>query len=284
VILLIIAVIGAVLIVIGTDFTKASSEYHGIDLTVVGEIIREAGSAALIAALLGFTVDQWLKAAIAQDAFEGAMGYVLPPPLREPVRWISGTEWICEEHTHHVIIKEINPEIVQITTEIYRKLRNITDRERPIFASLHLDEWGYDQKTVIIDCEIQTLNGTLIKKFKPAKVEKTGSSVRGFTEPVFIGAGDGVIIQLKGIEYKPHNSDLQFAYTNAPTISPQIILTYDEAKFYATAYSTGHGENAKHPYLNRFTFKGTLLQGQRVVVRWYAKEIAEQSSAAQNKI
>jgi len=53
-------------------------------------IIRDFGIAVSITAMLGFTIDRWLKTQIARDVFEAALGYILPHEFREEVARIAG--------------------------------------------------------------------------------------------------------------------------------------------------------------------------------------------------
>src|SRR5437870_1612240 len=45
-------------------------------------IIPEVGIALLVAAILGFTIDRWMKAELRTDAFLAAIGHILAPEFR----------------------------------------------------------------------------------------------------------------------------------------------------------------------------------------------------------
>jgi hypothetical protein len=47
-------------------------------------IVHDVGTAFIIASLLGFSVDAYLKRDLAKDVFEGAVGYILPQKSKRP--------------------------------------------------------------------------------------------------------------------------------------------------------------------------------------------------------
>jgi hypothetical protein len=63
-------------------------------------IIPEIGIALVVAAILGFTIDRWLKAELRTDAFLAAIGHVLAPEFRVEVSRIIGYKLICEQIAH----------------------------------------------------------------------------------------------------------------------------------------------------------------------------------------
>jgi hypothetical protein len=110
--------------------------------------LREVGGACLIAALLGFTVHEWLSSQIARDAFEGAMGYVLQENLREEIKWITRIDRIARKFDLTITIEPIDDKICKITTATYKVIENISDRPINLTAMLRLDDWGYEQKKI----------------------------------------------------------------------------------------------------------------------------------------
>jgi hypothetical protein len=59
-------------------------------------IAPEIGVAFLVAAILGLTIDRWLKAELRTDAFLAAIGHVLAPEFRAEVSRIIGYKLVCE--------------------------------------------------------------------------------------------------------------------------------------------------------------------------------------------
>jgi hypothetical protein len=59
-------------------------------------IVPEIGVALVVASILGFTIDRWLKAEIRRDVFLASIGHVLLPEFRDEVSRIVGYVLICE--------------------------------------------------------------------------------------------------------------------------------------------------------------------------------------------
>jgi hypothetical protein len=87
-------------------------------------ITSEIGAAFVIAAILGFTVDRWLKAELRTDAFLAAIGHILEPEFRAEVSRIVGYKIICEGHSQWVEITLVENNVVRVTTSVERTLRN----------------------------------------------------------------------------------------------------------------------------------------------------------------
>jgi hypothetical protein len=73
-------IVGAILIFV-PHFSEWKSDYG---------IVPEIGVALVISAILGFTIDRWLKAELRTDAFLAAIGHILAPEFREEVSRIIG--------------------------------------------------------------------------------------------------------------------------------------------------------------------------------------------------
>jgi hypothetical protein len=112
-----------------------SSTYisHGI----VSEITRDIGIALLSAAVLGLTVHIWIESTVVRDVFRAAIGHVLPPELRDEVHWISSFKCISNSCVCSLEIEDLGCNVVKVTIEIERELRNITTKSQTIKECLH---------------------------------------------------------------------------------------------------------------------------------------------------
>jgi hypothetical protein len=72
---------------------------HVWETTWYVKIAAEIGIALLVAGILGFTIDRWLKAELRTDAFLAAIGHILPQEFRAEVSRIISYALICERHT-----------------------------------------------------------------------------------------------------------------------------------------------------------------------------------------
>jgi hypothetical protein len=125
-------------------------------------ITPEIGIALLVAAILGFTVDRWLKAELRTDAFLAAIGHILAPEFRAEVSRIIGYKLICERHSLLVEIAIADANIVKITSSVERVIRNKSASPQPIKNHIHIDEWGYVAgRSEIIDCVLEIEGQTI---------------------------------------------------------------------------------------------------------------------------
>ena len=109
---------------------------------------------------LGLTVDFFYKGALARDAFEASLGYLLPDELKEELRWIYGQQLIAVQHEEHIVLRPLDgqdvghPRRVRVEFETWRTMRNVSNQrvEHPTFASV--EEWfrGEESGLELIEC------------------------------------------------------------------------------------------------------------------------------------
>jgi hypothetical protein len=74
------AVLGILFIIVAREF---------IENPIGQEMARDFGIAFLSASVLGLTIHGWLEVTVIKDVVRAAIGHVLPPELRDEVRWIT---------------------------------------------------------------------------------------------------------------------------------------------------------------------------------------------------
>ena len=84
---------------------------HYLPWQLAQELTKEFGAAALIAAILGITVDRGLKTELAKDVFFAAFRYVLPDELKSEVLRIINYRLMTRDHFVIVEIVPINDEL-----------------------------------------------------------------------------------------------------------------------------------------------------------------------------
>src|SRR5215203_7463320 len=88
------------------------------------------GESLIVAAALGFTVDFFYKRALARDAFEASLGYLLPEELKPELRWIYAQQIVCVEHQERITVRWLDdegqpePRRVRVDYEVFRTMRN----------------------------------------------------------------------------------------------------------------------------------------------------------------
>ena len=110
-------------------------------------ISSEIGVALVIASILGFTIDRWMKAELRTDVFQASLGYVLQPEFRDEVSRIIGYKLICERHDLLVKIEKVSADTVKLTSSVERTIRNKSSYSEEIGNYVAVDEWGFSAGT-----------------------------------------------------------------------------------------------------------------------------------------
>jgi hypothetical protein len=174
--LFILALVGVVLTAV--DWTEFGISWSHIR-TALGESF-------IVAAALGFTVDFFYKRALARDAFEASLGYLLPEELKPELRWIYGQQIICVEHQQQITVRWIDDEHpgeqrrVRVDYELFRTMRNVSNErfEHPTFASV--EEWfrGEPSDVDLIEAVVRGrrfVGGTLVTREVDVELPVDGS-------------------------------------------------------------------------------------------------------------
>lgn len=237
-------------------------------------VIRDIGIALLSAAVLGFTIDRWLKDDIAKDVFKAALGYVLPEELRDEIRWITGFPSIARKYICHVNIQEIGDGVVKVIIAQEKEIENLTSCSEKIRAAIAIDEWGYvDYPSEILVCEIQGGDEASIK-FNNQKIDRKVNTITAQTEEISVEPREKVKLFYKTIEYKRINDDT-YLMLQTPTKDPALEVTVSGGLEYSAGF--GHrGEVIKERYSSRCTLNGTFLPTQHLRVRWWPKAKGKQ--------
>jgi hypothetical protein len=230
-------------------------------------ITREIGVAFLTASLLGISVDIFLKRGIARDAFEGAVGYVLPAEIKEAVHSLAGIDWFAEEFSLTATLEIVEDDLIRATVKLRKVMRNITNMTQPIRSFIHVDEWGRSRKSEILECEVRTEARGVLEKLDPGSIKIIGSSIYGSTNEVRVGAGETVELLATAIEYKRFNDDFHYALGYVAK-SPEINVA-PLSGFEITGGISADVTHEKHPHLIRYRLNGISLPWQRMMVRWY---------------
>ena len=105
----------------------------------------EIGVALVVASILGFTIDRWMKGELRRDVFLASIGHILAPEFRAEVSRIVGYSLICERHLLLIKIESIGSGLVRITSHVERTIRNRSAYPQSIRNITHMDEWGYQK-------------------------------------------------------------------------------------------------------------------------------------------
>lgn len=230
-------------------------------------ITREIGVALIVAAILGFTIDRWLKAELRTDAFLAAIGHVLAPEFRAEVSRIIGYKLICERHYLLVQIKSIGSGLVKINSSAERHIRNKSAYPQTIKSMAHIDDWDYPGggQAKVTECELEI--GDLV--IRAAGSTRDAYSVLSETEEKIIKPDQVAILRTKWEEYKPVNDDLYYHFAT-PTINPEIEVQLTDDLECIFGFGTA-GNVTELKYAPRKQLKGTYFPHQAMRVRWWPK-------------
>jgi hypothetical protein len=148
-------------------------------------LLHEIGSAFIVAAVLGFSIDVTLHTAIARDVFEATLGHILRPEFRNEVSRITGYKFLCEQHVLVIAVRQLENNVVEVVTGVERAARNITAYAEKQSAYLHIDDWGFSEgQSEILDCRLM-MNG---EKYEGKKVETEPFRIKYASKEVSIPA------------------------------------------------------------------------------------------------
>jgi hypothetical protein len=232
-------------------------------------VLHDVGIALVVSSILGFTIDTFLKQRISKDVFQAAVGYILPPELREEVHWITSLEFVARRSLHRVTIDDQGDGTVKISTNVERELENITSNSKNICARADVDEWGQKSPSAILTCEITTPEGNTLQCLP---VEDRGHYLHAQTNEVLVRPGERVRMFFNFVEYKTINDLVAFGL-GYPTRNPEIDVTISPSLQYEANFGH-HGETITIHSGTRRILRGTFLPHHILSVRWWPNKQA----------
>ena len=106
-------------------------------------VLSELGKALVIAGILGFTIEPWLRKALARDVFSAAFGYHMPDDFKAEIARIANYKVICTKHIMDVRIRALESDKVRVRVTIERHFKNIGSAPTCHRAMIWIDEWGF---------------------------------------------------------------------------------------------------------------------------------------------
>jgi hypothetical protein len=129
------------------------------------------GKAFVITGILGFTIEPWIRRALARDVFSAAFGYTMPDDFKEQLKRIADYKVLCTKHRMYVRIKDASDGHVRVTITVERTFSNIGTSSVPIKAMVWIDELGFNEAVEIHRCEIFNKRGNKVYKFDPSQTK-----------------------------------------------------------------------------------------------------------------
>lgn len=218
-ILVILAAFGVLALVIPSNIGFASD--HGV--------VEAIGTAILVAAILGFTIDRWMKSEIASDVFRSTLGYILPPEFQGEISKIVSFKFVCDEHEMWYDIKKLTADTVSCRVRCERTLRNITNVSQKQNASVNIDDWGFDDKSAIHRCEILDRDSKLLENMQGVQA-RPDFTLYAETREVSVEPGSTITVVTDFVEIRRINDQIVTVFLT-PSKNPRVHLDCPEFQF-----------------------------------------------------
>jgi len=246
-------------------------------------IVDSLAIALMTAAILGLTVDVFLKKQIIGDVFAAAMGYILTPDLREEVKRFYELEFMCIEHHQVFTFKPTStPEFVLLHKKTERTFKNITSKKQFLRPKVTVLEWFLpNMQSRIIDMGAAKGNKrwTSFKVSKPSSNSPTNELVGTLDNDIELNPNGETCTTWTETEEFKRATDLYCEYFAWPTKNPSITVRRQfgaglkgklgiRVRFGAPERKVeGLGKDTSR-------LVGILSPGQCVEIRWWMKEDA----------
>ena len=234
------------------------------------EMLGRLCEALAIAAILGATVDGFLKSAIVKDVFEASLGYLLPEELKPEMEWIYGQNIICEDHFQEYTLTPIDSEYLNMDVYLERRFRNFGNKAQHIRPTLSIDDWFHKtQRSAIFefgyrnDDHTEMFEGDKLKTEDQQFVLKLGEQKEVILEP-----GKSATFWFKFREIK-HLNDANYIVFAYPTKNPRIKINCPPAL--GLHFGFAHRGERQDSTSGVFRLDGTLLPHQHIMIRWWDK-------------
>lgn len=249
-----------------------------VNLGLFGTILQEIGIAALIAAILGFTVHQYFSEALARDVFVATINHIFPKSLNSSIQWIYQFSKLATESITHVRLDKVGDDVICLTGSMERTIQSISLQSQDHKGHLSIDDWGVKGfKSSIIECYAEYEG----KVYKPGEldishVEKISQS----TEQFELSSEKSSKHFSKWTEYKRINDALYITFST-PTKNPVVHVEIADGLDLdcIVEFGSHSGTAKKEVYANIWRLEETYLPTQHIRVRWWPKNSGKVSES-----
>jgi hypothetical protein len=270
--LLIIALVGVILIIIGNTIGHFDGFWKWLPSTLDG-----IGIAIVSAAILAATIENWLLSDLAKNVFLTTIGHHLPVEygngLKAELLRLASYKFLCERQVLRLNFEPIvGSDHLKLTTILEKDVRNISPRTEQFRGMLHIDDWGLEERSQVTHCSA-TIDGKEVGKLEEPIPVFSNGSVRGQTNLFDLGPGKTVQIICVSVEVVHRNQDLSFVF-GTPILNPVIDCTKapDDLDF---EFDFGISEPliTHETHSRRGEVKGMHFPLQRLRVHWWPKNL-----------
>lgn len=240
----------------------------------IKEINTHIGGALLVAAVLGWLVDLQIKKAIAKDAVEAALGYLLPSELRGELSWIYNQPFICKSHIHTVWIARIeSTQLVTVRTEVIREFENITSDKKEFDLGLAIDEWFYEEAPSKITYLAYILEGKQKETLSVDELIRNSGGVLSVESKQITVRGGAKLTTIFQSEETMPESCSNFCHFTYPTSHVTVTVNAPPDIGAQVHFSRREsGPKVTQKTVNTWQLDGVLLPLQAIRLHWYPKD------------
>jgi hypothetical protein len=235
----------------------------------------EIGHALIIAPIVARGIELWMTRRIAQDVFRASFGYSMPDHFKEEIKRIADQKLICIRHRMYVHVELLDQDTVRATTRLHREIKNIGPHAEPLPALIHMDDWGFPEKSKIIRGKFSCAGDET--EISPNDVRRGSDlTIKGDApRTIYMPKGETAVTISEFSEIKRINDHLLFVF-KAPTENPLIHLTLPDildGRAEAGIPEGGGGDSSTIP--GQYEFIGVYFPPSQMRIRWWPKEQAE---------
>lgn len=244
---------------------------------VLRDVLPALGTALLVAAILGATVDAFLKQRLLQDAFVALFGYLLPETLRGELGWISEQEFLFERYDFTLTLTPDDAgDLLVANLVLQRDLLNITSHTAHWRPCAALDEWFHPGRPSRIIALCSTQDGATRNDIK-ITCEEPFVVVAEAAQELAFKPGERITVVFEGEETK-QLSDAMFLNIAFASVNPRITVRAPQGIVWRVMFGNRQQGQLREIGPNTRELPGTLLPGQTVQIRWWQdNDVAELS-------
>jgi hypothetical protein len=233
---------------------------------------RDIGVALMTAAVLGFTIDFWLKRTLTEDAVRATLGSILNPVFHGELRRLFGYDFLCERHFLRLEIVSIpDTDYVRVKGIAERDVKNITSQPRFKNSLSWVDDWGIPGEQSSAHCSAQTDTG-MIYDSGPASPPNR-YSIKAETEQISVPPNKTLKLLATFSEVRTRNDHFIVTFRD-PTVDPvvEIRISDDLEIDFEFGRSLGPDEKIEvSETIGHYRLRGMYFPGFYMKARWWPK-------------
>jgi len=270
--LVVIGLIGIILLILSLYVKK----WEIIHVIIIG-----LGSSAIIATILGFTIEKALSSKLAKDAVEAGLGYLILPEAREEMRRIYEQKFMCIRHHSTFTLKGTRfPGYILVNNHTVRKFKNITGKRQSFRPKVRYREWFHhaELRSRLIGFGVHIGS----EELSDYRTFISANSVQHELKDNISLEKDGECEFWYEIEEVKRETDVYYETFSYPTVNPIVsfAMNKDEA---ATDLNLGVwlgfpsslDSEVRQTGKTRKEFLGLLLPYGYIELRWWSKNEME---------